>query len=571
MFIIMYLAQAPTVPVSHHTALKPAWKRCFMESTKMIEKTNVQDTGMVWRGTQAQFTTSPDRLAAWLNDYSQPLWVARSGEQVGQAVGGELLPQGQAQAGDWALLGAVPAVQPEDLGDPDFRKTYGTKYAYYAGAMANGIASERLVIAMGKAGYLGSFGAAGLGPDRIESAIEEIKSALPNGPFAFNLINSPSAPDAEARAAELYVQNGVKTVEASAYVDITVPLVYYRASGLAQNPDGSVRINHRIIAKLSRREVARLFLQPAPEDILQRLLEEGKITAAQVEMARRVPMADDLTVEADSGGHTDNRPLVGLLPSIIALRDELQEKYHYDTLIRVGAGGGIGTPEAAFAAFMMGAAFIVTGSVNQSCYEAGTSEHTRKLLAQAEMADVAMAPASDMFEMGVRVQVLKRGTLFPMRAQKLWEIYDRYPSWEDVPAAERDKLEKMVFKNDFDSIWAGTEAFFKVRDPRQVERANWDLHHKMALVFRWYLGLSSRWSNGGEQGREMDYQIWCGPSMGAFNDWVRGSYLEPSDNRSVVEVARQILAGAAFYKRLRFAESFGLRLPEELRAYKPRQ
>jgi trans-AT polyketide synthase/acyltransferase/oxidoreductase domain-containing protein len=30
----------------------------------------------------------------------------------------------------------------------------------------------------------------------------------------------------------------------------------------------------------------------------------------------------------------------------------------------------------------------------------------------------------------------------------------------------------------------------------------------------------------GDETRRMDYQIWCGPAMGAFNDWVRGSFLE---------------------------------------------
>ena len=34
-------------------------------------------------------------------------------------------------------------------------------------------------------------------------------------------------------------------------------------------------------------------------------------------------MADDITAEADSGGHTDNRPFVALLPTILALRDEI--------------------------------------------------------------------------------------------------------------------------------------------------------------------------------------------------------------------------------------------------------
>ncbi len=160
-------------------------------------------------------------------------------------------------------------------------------------------------------------------------------------------------------------------------------------------------------------------------------------------------MADDITVEADSGGHTDNRPLIGMFPAFIALRDEMQAKYQYAQPVRIGAAGGIGTPGAALAAFMLGAAYIVTGSVNQACIESGASEHTRNLLAQMEMADVAMAPAGDMFEMGVKVQVLKRGSMYAMRAQKLYELYTRYNAWEEIPVAEREKLEKTVFKRDF--------------------------------------------------------------------------------------------------------------------------
>ena len=168
-----------------------------------------------------------------------------------------------------------------------------------------------------------------------------------------------------------------------------------------------------MIAKISRSEVARKFLQPAPIKILNALVEQGQITPLQATLAQKVPLADDITVEADSGGHTDNRSLVCLLPSIIALRDEIQRQYHYQRPVRVGAAGGIGTPEAALAAFMMGASYIVTGSVNHSCIEAGTSEHTKQLLAQAGMADVVMAPCADMFEMGVKVQL--RPVLEPPR------------------------------------------------------------------------------------------------------------------------------------------------------------
>ena len=322
----------------------------------------------------------------------------------------------------------TPAYLPDFLGDEAFKSTYGTKYSLYAGSMANGISSEDLVIAMGRAGMMGSFGAGGLLPDRIEKAIQIIKSSLPNGPYIFNLINSPNEPALEEKTAEIYIRQGINVIEASAYLGLTANLVWYRASGLSQDDQGNVLISHRIIAKLSRKEIAKRFLEPAPEELLNRLVQAGKITPEQALLARIVPMADDITVEADSGGHTDNRPLVNVLPAIIKLRDEIQGKYGYAQIVRIGAAGGIATPASAFAAFMMGAAYVVTGSINQACVEACASEHTRNLLSLAEMTDVAMAPASDMFEMGTKVQVLKRGTMFAMRGQKLFETYTRYDS-----------------------------------------------------------------------------------------------------------------------------------------------
>ncbi len=70
----------------------------------------------------------------------------------------------------------------------------------------------------------------------------------------------------------------------------------------------------------------------------------------------------------------------------------------------------------------MGAAFALTGSINQACIESGTSDTVRRMLAEAEQADVIMAPSADMFELGVKVQVLKRGTMFALRASKLLDI-----------------------------------------------------------------------------------------------------------------------------------------------------
>ena len=467
------------------------------------------------------------------------------------------------------LLAHALPLQVAQLGDPEFMRIYGLNMAYMTGAMANGIASEELVIASGKVGLLSSFGAAGLVPSRIEEAINKIQQALPNGPYVFNLIHSPSEDAIERGAVDLFLKYGVTTVEASAFLDLTPNIVRYRVAGLSLNAQNQVEIGNRGIAKISRTEVASKFMAPAPATILQKLLAEGKITEEQAQLAANIPMADDITVEADSGGHTDNRPLVSLLPVILVLRDQFQAKYGYAQPIRVGAAGSIGTPASALAAFMMGAAYVLTGSVNQSCVEAAASAHSKILLAQAEMADVTMAPAAAMFEMGVELQVLKRGTMFPMRARKLYELYKNYESIEEIPQQERQKLEQQVFRNSLDEIWRQTEEHFNARDPHQIERAKDHPKRKMALIFRWYLGLSSRWSNIGEKGRETDYLIWCGPAMGAFNYWVKGSYLEEVSNRKTVEVAWHIMTGAAYLYRLRLLQIQGVWLPPACGEYAP--
>lgn len=468
-----------------------------------------------------------------------------------------------------ALLAAIEPLLPSQLGSSQFRAAHGLKYAYAAGAMANGISSADLVIALGQVGLLASFGAAGLTSNHIETARKRIQAALPNGPYAFNLIHSPSEEALERNAVELYLKHGVTTVEASAYLALTTHIVRYRASGLQLNAQGEIEIGHKVIAKVSRREVATHFLEPAPASLLQPLVAQGLISEGQAQMAQRVPMCDALTVEADSGGHTDNRPLVCLLPAMLELRDELQAKHGYRQVVHVGGAGGIGTPAAALAAFMLGADYVVTGSVNQACVESGASAHTKQILAQAGQADVMMAPAADMFELGVKVQVLKKGTLFPVRAQKLYELYKTCDSLETLPGAEREKLETQIFRKPLTTVWQETEAFFRERDPEQLERANQNPKRKMALVFRWYLGLSSRWSNSGEPGREMDYQIWCGPAMGAFNEWTRDTSLAAPENRHAADVAEHLMQGAAYLYRLQHLRAQGVTLPGSLSGYKP--
>ena len=59
-----------------------------------------------------------------------------------------------------------------------------------------------------------------------------------------------------------------------------------------------------------------------------------KISLLSDEAVRVEADAGLMTVEADSGGHTDNRPAITLLPTILALRDRLQEQYRYAAPLR---------------------------------------------------------------------------------------------------------------------------------------------------------------------------------------------------------------------------------------------
>ena len=122
----------------------------------------------------------------------------------------------------------------------------------------------------------------------------------------------------------------MRTVEAAAFISLSPEIVYYRLKGIEKNADGSIVCKNKIIAKVSRIEVASRFMEPAPQKIVDKLLADGDISEEQALLSQKVPMADDITVEADSGGHTDNRPLVSLVPFMISARDEIQKKHRYE-------------------------------------------------------------------------------------------------------------------------------------------------------------------------------------------------------------------------------------------------
>lgn len=433
------------------------------------------------------------------------------------------------------------------MGSKAFRDCYNVGYAYVAGAMYRGIASKELVVRMGKAKMLSFLGTGGMTLEEIEDNIQFIQRKLKDDEiYGMNIVHDIIDPKMEMSTIKLYLKYNIQIIEAAAFMHITPSLVYYRLQGLRKDANDIVICDHHIMAKVSRPEVAEVFMRPAPERIVNKLYDQGYITQEQVEMSKKIPMSQDICVEADSGGHTDGGVAMVLLPSIQSLRKKIQKEFIYRNHIRIGLAGGIGTPQAIASSFIMGADFVLTGSINQCTVEAGTSNVVKDLLQEVNIQDTDYAPAGDMFEVGAKVQVLKKGVLFPARANKLYRLYQQYNSLEEIPEKIIAQLEKSYFKKQIVEIWSETKDYWISKGELSlIKEAEQNPKKKMALVFRWYFGYSLRLSFDGDIKEKVNFQVHTGPALGAFNQWVKGTELENWKNRHVDTIGIKMMEEAS--------------------------
>jgi trans-AT polyketide synthase/acyltransferase/oxidoreductase domain-containing protein len=428
------------------------------------------------------------------------------------------------------------------LGSRAFCDMFGLRYPYVSGAMYRGIASTDIVIRMARAGLLGFFGAAGLPVSETREAIRKIRSQIPDGAaFGVNFIAHLNRPQLEDDLTDVLLEEGVTAVEASAFMEVTQALVRYRAKGLKRER-GRVLAANKVIAKVSRPDVAAQFLSAAPEPVIAKLLQARSITEDEAELLRNVPMADAICVESDSGGHTDQGMPFALIPPILKLRDEAEQRLPEFGKLFVGAAGGIGTPEAAAAVLVLGADFIVTGSINQCTVEAGTSDTVKDMLEGINVYDTAYAPSGEMFELGSKVQVLKKGVFFPSRAERLVALYRQHEELEAIEPKLRKQIEDRYFGRSFDEVFADVARTYPASE---IERAEKMPKHRMALVFRRYFRDTSEWALKGDLEHKVDFQVHCGPALGAFNQWVAGTGLEPWRARHVDDIGLTLLEQTA--------------------------
>jgi trans-AT polyketide synthase, acyltransferase and oxidoreductase domains len=102
------------------------------------------------------------------------------------------------------------------------------------------------------------------------------------------------------------------------------------------------------------------------------------------------------------------------------------------------------------------------------------------------------------------VQVLKKGVFFPARANRLYEPYTRHNSIDEIDPKTRIQIQE---------------------DGSDVQ--------------------STRLASGGSPNGQVNYQIQFWRALGAFNQWIKGTELEPWRNRHVAVICKEIMQTAA--------------------------
>ena len=137
---------------------------------------------LVWKGSLDTISFEPTAIKNKLLSLDKACYIVKVANNIGVTNDGYLAPAEIGTTGQVELLTSLNPIKIQQLGDPSFLSFYGVQSAYMTGAMAGGIASEEMVIALGKEKILGSFGAGGLPPERLEAAINRIQQALPHSP-----------------------------------------------------------------------------------------------------------------------------------------------------------------------------------------------------------------------------------------------------------------------------------------------------------------------------------------------------------------------------------------------------
>lgn len=362
------------------------------------------------------------------------------------------------------------------LGADSFKKDYKVSYSYAVGGMQKGISSVSMIEELNKNKMLGFLGIEGLSIDEALRLISLAKMKMPLDSVGVKVANNLFDPGYSKNIMEQIIAEDIKKIEVSGYQKPDEDLVKYRLRNLNVDEKGNTIIPHKMIVHIATVKASQSFMEPAPKNIVKKLLDANEISVKEAEIAKNIPMCDDICIDNNKG---ENR--YGWLSILKNLSEECFNKFNLEKKVRIGIGGGIGNPQTVAMAFFAGADFIVTSSINQCTVEAGTSDYVKTLLQNAVETDFIFAQEVGLFELGEKKSVLKRGTLYHIRALKLYEIYNRYESINEIPEKENELITKKYFKVSFNEVYNCLKDKVSME---MIQLAEVQPKYKMALIFK---------------------------------------------------------------------------------------
>ncbi|MFG2680591.1 ACP S-malonyltransferase [Streptomyces sp. NPDC048392] len=409
----------------------------------------------------------------------------------------------------------VPVTR-ERLGAARFRERYGTELAWVVSGTGDGAVGDE-VCRVARAAGLAAFTDPVPGPPDPASLSRA-------GRHGWGVGLRPGA-DADEQVTALLAHE-VRHVETGHPHGPDAALVRFRFTGAHRGPGGTPVAVRHVIARVTGPDQAAAFLRPPAPAQLAELVRTKGLSAGEADVARELPVASDLAVQAPGGWHDHGADACQLLPSVAALaaRSPGPEPVH------VGLCGVVGTPEQAATAFALGAAFLVCTSLTACAPEARLDGPLKDTLARAGDDDVTWAPTERHATLGVLARVVRRGTLFPARAGLLHRLLREHRYFADVPEVRRRHIEEHLLGGPATRPPADTRADGRLRT---------------ADVFRRYARETARRTPAGIPVRPLDHQLPCDAELTRFNRAVAGTALAAWTARTPDAVAGHLLTNAA--------------------------
>ncbi|MEU7693428.1 ACP S-malonyltransferase [Microbispora hainanensis] len=274
-----------------------------------------------------------------------------------------LIPSASDSAGPagGVSIGRAPGGEPyrvrtERLGAATFRRDYGTRLACAALENASAAGSADEVTRTARRGVLAFLGVDGLPAGDVERAVQRLRRDLgPAAPYGVALDGRRVAGGDEVDQGRvgLFLRYGVRFLHVTLGHLTQAPpeLVRFRFAGAYRDAAGLPVAPNRLVVRVAAPDLVERLMRPPAEPLLAELSARGALTPAEVEVARGLPVSEDVCLDCSS----DGPGLEVRLPEALRRRDEAVAACGHH--IRVGVV--CATPEAVAAAFVLGADFVV--------------------------------------------------------------------------------------------------------------------------------------------------------------------------------------------------------------------